>query len=448
MHQRWPLDNKQVFPDLRSAHNLSDDDDDEEEDIDHIYEEDVDDEEDEGNDNGNGSSHRQLYASVLTLESNILNGYGGTTLHNKDVFSEGNSPSSEPALSKIRDLLVASKLKAMSCLICLEKVRNIDPIWHCTMGCHAIYHLICIQAWANEACKSMIERARSRLSQESFPNVQLEITWHCPKCRITYSQVEVPRESLCYCGKVIDPPVDPWLTPHSCGKICGRTLSLEGQLSSDDRTSSGGRILSKGCGHHCKLLCHPGKCPPCPQFVKTSCHCKKMTDVRRCGHKHFSCGERCGNDLACGIHVCEEVCHAEDCPPCKKSGSHKCRCGRIENVRACSESDFSCEQSCDKPLPCKKHWCKKVCHSGSCGDCELQGRQRCPCGKLSYKDMPCDAVAPTCGSTCEKLLSCSLHRCQERCHVGDCKAICRVMTLKICRCGSLRKEVSIDATLK
>ena len=28
MHQRWPLNNKQVFPDLRSAHNLSDDDDD------------------------------------------------------------------------------------------------------------------------------------------------------------------------------------------------------------------------------------------------------------------------------------------------------------------------------------------------------------------------------------------------------------------------------------
>lgn len=394
---------KEAFPDLRNSHLSSEDDDDH-----------------SGSDEGDNGR-----LSVDTLQSSIFQGYDETQRHH----NHGNGSPSQPALSKIRDLLVASKLRAISCLICLEKVRTSDPIWHCTSGCHAIYHLICIQAWASEACKAAGERARARLPQEHFPAADHNAAWHCPKCRIEYPRTEIPHESLCYCGKVVDPPIDPWLTAHSCGQICGR-------------------ILSEGCGHECKLLCHPGACPPCPQFVKANCHCGAGTDVRRCGHKHFSCGEKCGKDLVCGIHVCQELCHAGDCPPCKKSGIHSCRCGRVEEVRACSESNFCCDQPCEKPLQCKRHWCKKVCHPGPCGECELQGRQRCPCGKVIYKEMACDAIAPTCGSTCEKLLPCSLHRCQERCHAGNCKGVCRVVTLKICRCRSLRKEVPCHQDLQ
>lgn len=362
---------------------------------------------------------------VDSLESSIFQGYGEDNAHHghTDMLS------SQPALAKIRDLLVASKLKALSCLICLEKVRISDPIWHCTGGCHALYHLVCIQAWAGEACKVAEERARARLSREHFPAAENKVAWHCPKCRIDYSRAQIPRESLCYCGKVVDPPVDPWLTAHSCGQLCGRTLS-------------------EGCGHECKLLCHPGACPPCPQFVQAVCFCGALTDVRRCGHKQFSCGKTCSKKMACGLHACQEVCHAADCPPCKKSGTHRCRCGRTEEVCACSMSDFGCDQPCQKALQCKKHWCKKVCHQGPCGECELQGRQRCPCGKVAYKDLACDAIAPTCGSTCEKLLPCLLHRCQERCHTGDCKTICRIVTLKVCRCGSLRKEVPCHQELQ
>ncbi|KAH7421741.1 hypothetical protein KP509_13G073500 [Ceratopteris richardii] len=380
----------------------------------------------EDDDNSGSDEENQGLVHVDTLELNIFRGYADAR---NGCHERADMPSSEPALAKIRDLLVASNLKAISCLICLEKVRQSDPIWHCTTGCHAIYHLICIQAWAGEACKVAEDRARARLSLEHFPAAVKDVTWHCPKCRIEYSREQIPRESLCYCGKVVDPPVDPWLTAHSCGQICGRSLS-------------------GGCGHECKLLCHPGACPPCPQFVKTFCFCGGIKDVRRCSHKHFSCGKKCSKELACGLHACEDICHGGVCPPCLKSGIHKCRCGRVEEVRVCSDSIFSCKKPCGKPMKCQKHWCKKVCHQGPCGECELQGKQRCPCGKVAYKELPCDSIAPTCGSTCEKPLPCSLHRCQERCHIGECKTVCRIVTLKVCRCGSLRKEVPCHQDLQ
>lgn len=47
---------------------------------------------------------------------------------------------------------------------------------------------------------------------------------------------------MCYCGKLQDPPADPWLAPHSCGSVCQKELK-------------------PSCGHTCLLLCHPGNQP-------------------------------------------------------------------------------------------------------------------------------------------------------------------------------------------
>ena len=55
----------------------------------------------------------------------------------------------------------------------------------------------------------------------------------------------------------IDPRVDSWVLPHSCGDVCGRKLLPE-------------------CGHECLLLCHPG-----------------MEGVVRC---HHMCGWFCYQD--------------------------------------------------------------------------------------------------------------------------------------------------------
>lgn len=61
-----------------------------------------------------------------------------------------------------------------------------------------------------------------------------------PKCRFEYKRSETPSRYYCYCGKVENPAVDPWLVPHSCGQICEREFK-------------------PSCGHKCLLLCHPGK---------------------------------------------------------------------------------------------------------------------------------------------------------------------------------------------
>ena len=74
--------------------------------------------------------------------------------------------------------------------------------------------------------------------------------WGCPKFRHVYS--EIPQKYTCYCEKIVDPPFDPWIVPHSCGDTCGKLLS---------------------CGQHkCLILCHPGPCPPCPKIVQVFFH--------------------------------------------------------------------------------------------------------------------------------------------------------------------------------
>lgn len=90
-------------------------------------------------------------------------------------------------VSKIRSLLLARQSGGASCLICLEKVRATDPVWDCKVGCHAIFHLICIQSWARQALNAAALRTLGPLSGQHFPVAQAEAEekacWHCPKCR-------------------------------------------------------------------------------------------------------------------------------------------------------------------------------------------------------------------------------------------------------------------------
>ncbi|KAH7677878.1 NF-X1-type zinc finger protein NFXL1 protein [Dioscorea alata] len=333
----------------------------------------------------------------LEVENSILSGYLKISGHGR------------PDLSKIRSILSSSSSSSSfsACLICLDRVRPDHPIWSCSSGCHAVFHLACIQSWA---------------SQPPYRPSAASSDWPCPKCRLSYPKTLIPRSYYCFCGKVENPPVNPWALPHSCGELCERALRPE-------------------CGHHCLLLCHPGPCPPCPQLVTSSCFCGSVSDVRRCAHKYFSCGKPCSKPLDCGLHPCPERCHEGPCPPCRVKGVCECACGRTKEERECCERGFQCENPCESLLACGKHRCERGCHSGPCGDCPLQGRRTCPCGKKEYKGVSCDVNVPTCGSTCEKLLSCGLHRCPERCHRGPCVETCRTVLIKSCRCGSLKKEV-------
>ena len=97
-------------------------------------------------------------------------------------------------------------------------------------------------------CRSAPESAAAEAAAWAHERPAGPPGWACPKCRAPYTAAEAPREYRCFCGKVADPPFDPWAAPHSCGVTCGRPLL-------------------PACGHACVLLCHPGPCPPCPAEV-------------------------------------------------------------------------------------------------------------------------------------------------------------------------------------
>uniref|UniRef100_A0A2P2KQA3 NF-X1-type domain-containing protein n=1 Tax=Rhizophora mucronata TaxID=61149 RepID=A0A2P2KQA3_RHIMU len=325
-------------------------------------------------------------------------------------------------LWKIQSFLNSASSGALSCLICLERIKPSDPTWSCTSLCYAVFHLLCIQSWARQACDLSAMRATTRLPITADKAAEIS-TWNCPKCRSSYSKSEIPRTYVCFCGKLEYPPDDnPWILPHSCGEVCDRPLKNH-------------------CGHFCLLLCHPGPCPSCPKLVKAKCFCGKIEDVRRCGHKLFSCSNVCNKLLDCRIHKCNEICHDGPCPPCHVRGDYRCRCGKKQEERECCERDFLCENPCKRLLDCGKHVCERGCHSGECGECPFRGKRTCPCGKRAYEGIPCDVVVPPCGATCDKKLSCGFHRCHERCHRGPCIETCRIVITKSCRCGGLRKEV-------
>ncbi|KAF5752574.1 putative nuclear transcription factor X-box binding [Tripterygium wilfordii] len=325
-------------------------------------------------------------------------------------------------LSKIQSFLTSSSSGALSCLICLERIRLSDPTWSCTSSCYAVFHLFCIQSWARQSSDLSASRAATRLPISPDKAAESSI-WNCPKCRSEYPKSGIPKTYYCFCGKLENPPSDnPWILPHSCGEICSRPLR-------------------HNCGHFCLLLCHPGPCPSCPKLIKAKCYCGSVEDVKRCGFKDFSCNNVCSKTLDCKIHRCTQICHDGPCPPCYEMGVYRCRCGKSKEERECFERDYRCENSCERLLGCGKHWCDTGCHRGECGECPLQGKRTCPCGKRFYEGMPCDVQVPLCGATCDKLLGCRLHQCPERCHRGPCVETCRIVVRKACRCGGLKKEV-------
>ncbi|KAB1282208.1 NF-X1-type zinc finger protein NFXL1 [Camelus dromedarius] len=302
---------------------------------------------------------------------------------------------------------------AMTCLICIASVKRNQAVWSCS-GCFCIFHMPCIQKWAKDS-----QFLVSSLTDDDFG--KRDYPWPCPKCRFEYKRSDTPSRYYCYCGKVEDPPLDPWLVPHSCGQVCERDFKPP-------------------CGHKCLLLCHPGPCPPCPKMVTTTCFCRKAKPIpRRCSAKEWSCQLPCGRKLLCGQHKCENPCHAGSCPPCPRVSRQKCVCGKQVAERSCASPLWHCDQVCGKTLPCGNHTCEQVCHVGACGECPRSGKRFCPCQKSKFS-LPCTEDVPTCGDSCDKVLECGIHRCSQRCHRGPCET-CRQEVEKHCRCGKHTKRM-------
>ncbi|XP_022660547.1 NF-X1-type zinc finger protein NFXL1-like [Varroa destructor] len=310
-----------------------------------------------------------------------------------------------------RDIMSALLAGSITCVICIENVRHQEATWSCT-SCYQILHLDCVNKWAKD---SLYPQAKPG------ENVSTREAWSCPNCRADYHTVSNHYE--CFCGKERDPKFDKWICPHSCGSICGRDLRPK-------------------CGHHCTLLCHPGACPACPKTIQASCFCKKTSTIRRCSQKQWSCLASCGQLLACGLHQCPQKCHAGPCPPCSVESIRKCNCGSKTMKVRCQEGVWKCQKICRRQLNCGNHECQEMCHKeGDCGVCPQSRPRSCPCGRTKHIDLSCTQLkVPTCLNTCEKMLSCGMHRCWERCHENDCPT-CSELVTKSCRCGAKNRQL-------
>ncbi|OQR76638.1 NF-X1-type zinc finger protein-like [Tropilaelaps mercedesae] len=310
-----------------------------------------------------------------------------------------------------QDAMTALLAGSVTCVICIDSVRHQEETWSC-LSCYQILHLDCVNKWAKDSLYQQTRPGETAVAREC---------WSCPNCRADYRVV--PENYECFCGKERNPKFDKWLCPHSCGSLCGRNLKPV-------------------CGHYCTLLCHPGPCPPCPKNIQVPCFCTKSKTTRRCSQKGWSCSTPCGKGLQCGLHECLQDCHAGPCLPCSKESVRKCNCQKDTKKVRCEEGVWKCQNVCGRPLNCGNHTCQEMCHQdGDCGICPQSGPRRCPCGRTTRTDISCTQLkVPTCLNTCEKVLSCGMHRCWERCHEGECPT-CSESVTKSCRCGAKKRQL-------
>eukprot|EP01083_Nonionella_stella_P195153 719133_1 len=212
-----------------------------------------------------------------------------------DNESESESSDDEELLCDIESMsrseILTYKLKRgrYECPVCISSISRESSIWSCSK-CSDLFHIECITDWIS-----------------SCP----EFSWTCPGCRHSHTDRVV--KYRCFCGKVLNPPVNKSWIPHSCGNVCGRPRGPR-------------------CPHTCSRACHPGPCDPCTLMIRTrTCPCGKRKYHLQCGEREsqpMTCGRACGKALNCGRdwchRTCQKQCHNGDCDPCHHSNQSSC----------------------------------------------------------------------------------------------------------------------------
>ncbi|KAF9283588.1 FKBP12-associated protein [Linnemannia elongata] len=331
-----------------------------------------------------------------------------------------------------RDLLAALTTglsnSTYDCMVCWDVIRPAHKIWNCQV-CWAAFHLDCLSTWATKSSEDPNNNGAG---------------WRCPGCQNT--QVSIPQEYSCFCGKVNNPDFNRYLTPHSCGELCGR---------------------SRDCPHPCNNPCHPGPCPPCGGLGPIqSCHCGNESFQLRCVDTDFSfqtgksCNQVCGELLGCLLRVVitnvpslatlrianqesaqrdlkssglvpavQRVCsdmglYGDELPTCDRPcrglracGKHQCtnRCCPAKNQPKGKKGDLAaleahiCTLTCGKKLQCGVHTCEMLCHKGHCNPCMNASFDElsCACGRtVVYPPIPCGTPIPKCRYTCTRARAC------------------------------------------
>ncbi|VDN52495.1 unnamed protein product [Dracunculus medinensis] len=314
------------------------------------------------------------------------------------------------------------------CMICCQTIKANQWIWTC-QKCFHMFHFNQLQ---NKGC----------INQWATKSFECDTGWRCPGCQnISFG---LPKCYRCFCGKKRNPPTQCFPEmPHSCNSICGKSRTV-------------------GCPHPCSEICHPGPCPECPIMSMRSCNCGAETKALRCGIlSEFKCSKICSKMLNCGLHSCKSICHPGDCRTCEHIIVQFCHCGSEKRSVSCGHSDkaissYSCGSACKGFYDCGIHRCEQKCHAKSsnesCGSCILSVEKikYCPCGRTLISSLTtnmrekCTDAIPTCGQICDKLLNCGpkerQHRCKELCHMGSCPP-CQNTTFMECRCKAIKKAI-------
>lgn len=181
-------------------------------------------------------------------------------------------------------------------------------------------------------------------------------------------------------------------------------------------------------------------CPACnfeyTTEPKYTCFCGKTEEpIPHPMYPPHSCGEVCGrsrgNDCP---HLCPQQCHPGACPPCTSMAPPQtCYCGKKTYQPMCKDKHIgqSCEEICGKMLNCSSHYCQNRCHEGPCQKCLVVITQDCYCGKESVT-IDC-GMSAVCQNRCNKTLSCGKHFCDRICHIGSC-GVCKLSPNLVSRC--------------
>ncbi|CAI6341993.1 unnamed protein product [Periconia digitata] len=268
-------------------------------------------------------------------------------------------------------------------------------------------------------------------------------------------EVRVP--ARCYCGQIEKAILccDKNIERHS-----SRTLTAEdGSHAFEEWTgvfncpNTCGRDFD--CGKHtCEKPCHqqdsaPPHCPRSPDAV-SHCPCGKtpLSEISgavrtSCEDAIPNCSKPCANELACG-HRCERFCHQGACPPCLRTMSILCRCGRTTSSTICHqgvEEPPQCMRVCRVSLNCGRHECGERCCPGERKAAERQAQRRKPRPLDSARQHRHDdgfEAEHIDTRSCGRQLRCGNpdHRCQELCHKGPCGTCREAIFDEIsCNCG-------------
>ena len=211
---------------------------------------------------------------------------------------------------------------------------------------------------------------------------------------------------------------------------------------------------SDACRFQCKSLMDCGK-HPCTSLCGSdhdhnNCTVLETLVFPKCDHSVQSfckddysnkrCKQKCKSVMDCGMHTCSAVCGTVHSHVCKLLCMHLMDCNDHRCPYICGT-----EHSHNKCLV-------KVSRTPTCGhsyvrDCWPRKRPRCEvevstvfdeCGHQFTKKCYQKSSDIGCKNVCEKLMSCSLHKCRQKCGKLHSHLQCDVMiNYKLAKCAHL-----------